>query len=238
MKPIVGIVPSINEKTNQYYSNIENAAAIKLAGGLPFLLPYIKDEEDLLQVVDKIDGLYLAGGNDVDPHYFSEDPHEKLKEVNPTRDAFELSLLTHMLTLDKPILGVCKGMQMINVALGGDLYQDIRTQAKKEVMQHIQKASINYPSHTIYIEQDTMLADMTKKTHIKVNSHHHQAVRNLGKNLLISAQTNDGIIEAIESTSHRFVLGVQWHPECMVQVDDGSSKTIYETFINNCKKHR
>lgn len=234
MKPIIGVVPSINETTNQYYSNIENTEAIKLAGGIPIILPYTESENNLLQLVNKIDGLYIAGGNDVDSKYFHEEPHEKLGEVNPTRDAFELKLLMRILNVDKPILGVCKGMQMINIVLGGDLYQDITAQINENLVQHNQKARMVHPSHTIHIIEGTTLHRITNQTKILANSHHHQAVRKLGKDIMVSGQTIDGVIEAIESTSHRFVLGVQWHPECLIQAGDTSSKKIYESFIHSC----
>src|SRR5699024_287701 len=125
MKPIIGVVPFINEDENQYYSNIKNAEAIIRVGGLPYLLPYVTSNRDILQIVNVIDGLYLAGGNDVDPKYYEETPHENIGEINPTRDIFELNLLKMMFKRNKPVLGVCKGMQIIKVALSRDLYQDV-----------------------------------------------------------------------------------------------------------------
>lgn len=235
MKPIIGVVPSINEKTKHYYINIENTEAIILAGGCPLILPYTAYEDDIRQLVNKIDGLYITGGNDVDPEYFNEAPHEKLGEVNPIRDAFELKLLTCILPVNKPVLGVCKGMQMINTVLGGDLYQDITSQVKTKLIQHSQKSQMIYPSHAIHIKEETKLHLITSKTKMRVNSYHHQAVRRLGRNLIISGESDDGIIEAIESTAHPFVIGLQWHPECMVRGEDNSSKKIYESFIAACK---
>ena len=234
MKPIIGIVPSINEIANQYYSNIENAEAIKRVGGLPYLLPYTVSKNDMEQYVNMIDGLYLAGGNDVDPKYYDEPPHEGLGEVNPARDAFELNLLTMMLHQNKPVLGVCKGMQMINVALGGDLYQDLTAQYKSELVQHKQQAKIIHPTHPIHMERGTTLQKIIDEEVLYVNSYHHQAVRRLGDNLIASSRATDGIIEAIESKVHSFVIGVQWHPEFLLPSHDTTSLSIYMSFINQC----
>lgn len=235
MKPIIGIIPSVNEVTNQYYSNIENAEAIKRGGGLPYFLPYTTSKTDIIQLTNVVDGLYLAGGNDVDPKYYAEAPHEKLGEVNPVRDAFEINLLTTMLKKNKPILGVCKGMQMINVALGGDLYQDIAAQFKDEPIQHKQQAKIIHPTHPIHIKAGTKLQRMICGRVLYVNSYHHQAVRKLGENLIVSSNATDGTIEAIESTAHSFVVGVQWHPEFLMRLNDTTSLTIYEYFISQCR---
>src|SRR5699024_2245097 len=163
---------------------IENANAITRVGGLPYLLPYVWSNRDMLQIVNVIDGLYVAGGNDVDPKYYDETPHEKIGEINPTRDIFELNLLKIMFKRNKPVLGVCKGMQMINVALGGDLYQDITTQCKDELIQHKQRAKIIHPTHPIYVKTGTKLYRMIRKKNVYVNSYHHQAVRGLGKDLI------------------------------------------------------
>ena len=238
MKPIIGIVPSINEDANQYYSNIENAEAIVRVDGLPYLLPYVTSNRDMLQIVNVIDGLYLAGGNDVDPKYYEETPHENIGEINPTRDIFELNLLKMMFKRNKPVLGVCKGMQMINVALGGDLYQDVISQCETELIQHKQRAKITYPTHPIYVKAGTKLYRMIRKKNVYVNSYHHQAVRRLGENLIVSSYATDGIIEAIESTVHSFVIGVQWHPECLIVSEDSDFLTLYESFIHHCRKKK
>jgi|SRR5690625_2527416 len=236
MKPIIGIVPSIDEESNQYYSNIENAEAIIRVGGLPYLLPYVTCNRDILRIVNIIDGLYVAGGNDVDPKYFNETPHEEIGEINPTRDIFELHLLKMMFKRNKPVLGVCKGMQMINVALGGDLYQDISSQYKDELIQHKQRAKIVHPTHPIDVKTGTKLYRMIKKKNVYVNSYHHQAVRRLGRNVIVSSYATDGVIEAIESTAHTFVIGVQWHPECLIVSEDPSFLALYEFFIHHCQK--
>ncbi len=235
MKPIIGIIPSINETENQYYSNVENAEAIKRAGGLPYLLPYTMSKADMERLVNVMDGLYLAGGNDVDPKYYGESPHVGLGEVNPERDAFELEMLATIFKYNKPVLGICKGMQMINVALGGDLYQDITEQFKNKRVQHKQQAKTIHPTHPICIERGTRLQKIINEEKLYVNSYHHQAVRRLGDSLTASGHATDGIIEAIESTAYSFVIGVQWHPEFLLQSNDTVSLKIYKSFIHHCQ---
>lgn len=236
MKPIIGIVPSITEDEREIFTNIDNIEAIKVAGGIPLVLPYMMEETAISQYITLIDGLYLGGGNDIDPSYFGEAPHPKLGEVNPIRDAFEWYILKKALAKDKPILGVCKGSQMINIVLGGDLYQDLESQVGHELIQHQQHSPVGHPSHNIDVVEGTKLYKIINKSTIKVNSRHHQAIRNPGKDIIVSSRSNDGVIESIESTTHEFVLGVQWHPENLLAEGDSSSQQILQSFIHTCKK--
>lgn len=234
MKPLIGIVPSIHENERYYFTMEDNVEAIKRTGGIPVILPYIEGTSELTQLITSIDGLYLAGGNDVDPIYFDEEPHPQLGEVNPTRDAFELQILKQMLAQNKPILGICKGCQMINVVLGGTLYQDIHAQMNQSLVQHQQNSPHSYPTHQIVLEKKSQLHQIINESSIKVNSRHHQAIRTLGKSLMVTSRTQDGLIESIESTAHDFVIGVQWHPESLLAANDGPSTQLYTTFIKKC----
>lgn len=235
MRPVIGIPPSIENGDNKHFINYDNIAAIKAAGGTPFILPYGYEEEIITQVADIIDGLYLTGGNDIDPTTFGEEPHPKLGEINPVRDYYELSLIAKMLEADKPILGVCKGCQMINIALGGDMYQDIHTQKETPLLQHSQHAPAEHGSHFVDVYENTLLQSILKKDRIKVNSRHHQANRQPGKEMVHSGIASDGVVEASESTTHTFVLGLQWHPENMAVAGNEDAQKIFTSFIDACR---
>lgn len=234
MSPIIGVVPSIDEDKGQYFINEDNVKSLSEAGGIPVLLPYFKNESTADELVERIDGLYLTGGNDINPFLFGEEPHQKLGVVNQQRDEFEMILVQKVLQKNKPVLGVCKGCQIINVALGGSVYQDIYDQIDSTLLQHHQQASDGYPSHFVHVTEGSLLSKIVGSSEIKVNSRHHQAIKRLGNSLVQSGTANDGIIEAIESKDYRYVLGVQWHPENMAMQGDDTSKKIFDSFIEAC----
>ena len=237
MKPLIGVSPSFHDKENVYQTAKANALAIERAGGIPLLLTYMTDHHDLDELVDRLDGLYLTGGGDIDPIYFDEEPHARLGTVQPERDAFELAIAKKMLEKDKPIFGVCKGSQILNVAAGGDIYQDIHSQIEGELMQHSQKKGKGYPSHWVEVVKGSLLHQLTGEEKIRVNSFHHQAIRKPAENFIVTASAGDGVVEAIESETHRFALGVQWHPETLaIDGNDEISKKIFRGFIAACEK--
>lgn len=232
MNPVIGVTPTISENNDRYIVSRNNCRAIEWAGGTPFILPYI----DAVEVIAaQIDGLYVTGGNDIDPAYYGEQPMEGLGRLDPTRDQFEVALIQAMLTLGKPVLGVCRGAQILNVVLGGTMYQDIASQVTNATIQHRQQAPAGHPFHDVEITKDSLLFRITGETSIRVNSRHHQANKEPGEGLVFSGFSSDGIVEAVESTTHPFVLGVQWHPEDLLQdgVDVVSGK-IYTSFIQAC----
>ncbi|WP_042146901.1 gamma-glutamyl-gamma-aminobutyrate hydrolase family protein [Paucisalibacillus sp. EB02] len=235
MKPLIGVVTSTDLEQDVYYTSKDNVNAINRAGGVPFLLSYSQNKDDILEIARKLDGLYATGGYDIDPTIFGEEPHPKLGIIIPERDLFEIELMKRVLELDKPIMGVCRGSQTLNIALGGDMYQDIYAQIPGELLQHQQKAPKMHGSHYVDVLEGSLLKELTGKTRMKVNSRHHQANRNVINPLQVSALASDGVIEAIESTKHRFVLAVQWHPESMLVSDDEASEAIFNGFIEACK---
>ncbi|WP_047981786.1 gamma-glutamyl-gamma-aminobutyrate hydrolase family protein [Ornithinibacillus contaminans] len=234
MKPVIGIVTSTETDQDVYAVATDNVNAILKAGGLPVLLPYFQQEEDLQEIAVKIDGFYATGGYDIDPTLFGEEPHPKLGTIIPARDEFEIALMKRLLEMDKPILGVCRGCQTLNIATGGDMYQDIYSQIDAALLQHRQNAPKEHGSHYVNVTKDSLLHRLTGKARLRVNSRHHQANRNVVSPMQISGLANDDVIEAIESTAHRFVLGVQWHPESMLVADDEASFGIYNGFIAAC----
>jgi putative glutamine amidotransferase len=234
MKPIIGVTSSKELGKEKYHIQQADTEAIIQAGGLPIMLPHLTNEDDIDQIAERIDGLYATGGYDVDPTLFGEEPHPNLGTVIPSRDAFELALIQKVLELDKPILGVCRGTQILNVAVGGDMYQDIPTQIEGNVLQHQQKAPSEHGSHFVDVKEGSLLHRLTESEKLKVNSRHHQANRSVPESFLISGTASDGVVEAIESKEHHFVLGLQWHPENMAVASDIPSQKIFKGFIEAC----
>jgi putative glutamine amidotransferase len=187
-------------------------SAIAQAGALPFVIPFLQEEGLIAALAEELDGLLLTGGEDVDPTRFGEEPSPGLGEVSPERDELEYRLIHAFMQKGKPILGICRGMQVLNTALGGTVWQDL-SRAKKRVLQHRQNAPRWHLSHHVYIYEETRLAGILGSGERKVNSFHHQAVKEVAPGFIVSAVSADGVIEAMESRDHRFVLGVQWHPE-------------------------
>ena len=234
MKPIIGISSSLNEHVLSVPTDY--IQAITKFGGVPIILPNI-EEDAIDSIVQLLDGLLLTGGGDIDPTIFNEEPHQNLGSITPERDEFEIAVINKMLKLNKPILGICRGMQILNIAIGGDMYQDIYMQSQSKLLQHTQLAPRNHASHFVKVLKGSTLSDIVQAEKIKVNSFHHQAVREIPNNYKACAVSSDGIIEAFESTVHSFVMGVQWHPECLLGKDDLASTAIFKSFILSCEKH-
>lgn len=229
MKPLIGI--SSNEKEDEIYVKEHYIEKVLQAGGIPVVITsHLK--EDVEALCERLDGVILTGGGDVDPSYFNEEPNRYLGTITPNRDTFELGMAEELLRVDKPVLGVCRGMQLLNVAIGGDMYQDIYDQADGELIQHDQKAPATYRSHHVYVEAGSLLCELVEEEKLRVNSYHHQAVREVPAPFKVSAVSTDGIIEAIESTKHRFVLGLQWHPE---RLDGSDSDAIFKKLIEESR---
>jgi putative glutamine amidotransferase len=186
--------------------------AVAAGGGVPVVLP---PQLDLaLELIDRLDGLVLSGGPDLDPALYAAAPHEHLGPVEPATDRWELALLQAALQRELPVLAICRGMQLLNVAYGGTLWQDIATELDLGEV-HRQKARGTQTTHTVTVAQDSRLADLTGPGRIDVNSFHHQAVDRLGPGLVVSARDDAGLIEGVEDPSRAFVVGVQWHAESL-----------------------
>jgi putative glutamine amidotransferase len=234
MKPIIGVTAPLIQGRVSLDQDV--AKSILLSGGIPYILPYTQDPATLDQVIDLIDGLLLSGGVDIDPTLFGEEPIPGLGEIMPERDELEFSLIKRALKVDLPILAICRGIQMLNVAAGGNMYQDIYNQ-KSNLLQHSQRAPRTHLSHFVQIKKDSKLHSITGTSKFKVNSFHHQAVKEPAPGFIISAISSDGVVEAIESRQHKYVVGVQWHPEFLTSVDE-VSKGIFESFILASINHK
>jgi len=200
--------------------------ALLRAGATAILLPPVEDMDILEEYLKLCNGYLFPGGGDVDPFYWGALPQKGLGEINPRRDFFELKLAEKVLERKLPALGICRGCQVLNVAAGGTIMQDISSP-----LPHEQQAPRNYPFHDIVVQPGTRLAQILEPE-IRVNSFHHQAVERLGRGMVVSALAPDGIIEAIESVESPFILGVQWHPECM---RDHASDQLFKALVQATK---
>jgi putative glutamine amidotransferase len=230
MRPLIGITTRVGAENN-FYLRRSYAEAIEAAGGIPVYLPLIPNREYLNVLSDKLDGLMLSGSNsDIDPVFYGEEPHPKLGSIIPERDETDLILLEHAELRKKPVLAICFGMQSLNVSRGGSLIQDLESQVP-ECLKHEQGEVYHRPSHHIKIEPESVLAQLAGGETVRVNSSHHQAVKQTGRDLRVIARSLDGVIEAvIDTRPDRFVLGVQWHPE--ISWDrDSFSQAIFRRFI-------
>ena len=229
MDPIIGITMIRQKEGNKLTMHILN----QLYKQVEFRCVFPSFNKELNEVLSKVDGLLLIGGYDVNPKYFDEHPHPKVGRIETNRDESDFALLQEALNLNMPVLAVCRGLQVLNVLFGGSLYQDIPSQVDG-AMQHTQNSSRHEKVHAITVYEDTKLHSMVGE-HIMTNSFHHQSVKALGEGLVISATTNDGIVEAIEHPKYTFCLGVQWHPEELAIHGDSPSKKLFEAFVTACK---
>jgi putative glutamine amidotransferase len=229
MRPLIGICSNYNLENEEYCLRNYYVESLLQAGATAIILPPVKDALIMEQYLKSCQGVVFPGGGDVDPYHWGELPSWELGEINPRRDYFELKLAKQVIARKLPALGICRGCQVLNIAAGGTLFQDINT-----AMTHQQKAPRNYPFHDIVIKPDTLLSRILNVSEIRVNSFHHQAVEYPGTGMDISALAPDGIIEAIENREAPFILGVQWHPECMT---DKSSEQLFMALVRAAKEN-
>ncbi|NMA96001.1 MAG: gamma-glutamyl-gamma-aminobutyrate hydrolase family protein [Clostridiales bacterium] len=230
MKPIIGITCDYDyeSKTSKLHENYFKA--ISKFDGLPILLPgnNIEDIEIILSIVD---GILLTGGADIDPFYYDENPHIALGNINPYRDEFEIELAKQTIDRNIPILGICRGAQVMNVAMGGSLYQDIEACFKDSAIAHRQKAPTDHGTHTVQVDPGSLLYKIVENEKISVNSFHHQAVKRVAPGFKAIGHAPDNVVEAITNEDHAFALGLQWHPERMID-SEKHSKYIFNAFID------
>ncbi|WP_105617385.1 gamma-glutamyl-gamma-aminobutyrate hydrolase family protein [Vallitalea okinawensis] len=236
MSTYIGIFPDTNDINNKIELNKDYYNAIVNIGAIPIILPYA-DQVKLKDVLQIVDGVLLTGGDDIDPAFIDEEPLRSLGKVNPERDIRELSIARYCLEEEIPLLGICKGMQVMGIACGGQLYQDIYSQRTTHTIQHQQKAPSWYGWHEIQLEQDTNLYGIIQKTSVRVNSFHHQGMKACGELLKVCARSKDNLIEAIEHPEHPFYIGVQWHPERMF-LKSSEQQQLFKAFFKCAKNYR
>jgi putative glutamine amidotransferase len=217
-RPLIGVTTSasVGASPERAYVNSAYLRAVQNAGGVPLLLPPSLDAGARRQLFASLHGLLLTGGGDIDPGHFGEAPHGSLHDVVPARDALEIEATRAALDGGRPILGVCRGLQLLNVALGGTLHQDVASEPGTPI-RHSQSEPRDQPSHRVKVTPASRLAEVLGAEEIDVNSMHHQAVKGLGRGLVPVAWAPDEIVEGLELDDRgHFVLAVQWHPEELV----------------------
>jgi len=227
-KPVIGITGNYGELTCKlgegYYKSILKA------GGVPVIIPPLSDTDSIINTLEHIDGLLLSGGADFNPLYAGEEPQSKLSSINSERDLPELLITQLAYNRQIPILGICRGIQTIAMTLGGQVMQDISETAH---IKHSQDADRSEPTHSVNIVEGSILSSLYEEQHIYVNSFHHQAVGDTGQRFRVTARSADGLIEAIESTEHKSIMGVQWHPECLSE-----GLPIFQWLIQEAAQYR
>jgi putative glutamine amidotransferase len=212
--PLIGITVDSDLSHQKYTLNQAYVKGVLAAGGIPVLIPYIMDQKLLTKLLATLNGMILSGGGDPDPITFNQEPMQGCGEINPARDEFELMLIKHCFSRQIPILGICRGCQIINIAAGGSIHQDIMPITKLE---HRQQAPRWHPTHLVKLEHNSRLKKIFVKETMRVNSFHHQAIDQVAPGFISSAKADDNIIEAIEMTNG-YAIGVQWHPEELLQI--------------------
>lgn len=236
-RPIIGI-PAATYTDQEYVSaptyrfNGNYPAALAACGALPLVIPLDLPEDILHDIFQRLDGLCLPGGADVDPAHYGEARHPDLGQVDAARDAAELALARWALAADRPTLGICRGIQLLNVAAGGSLHQHIPAQLP-EAGRHDYKPAESawaHPTHRVRVQSGSRLAQILGAVEVDTNSFHHQALNRVADSFQAVAWAEDGIVEGIEDASRRFVLGVQWHPEGMFN-SNLFARRVFQAFV-------
>ncbi len=234
MRPIIGILAEIDDA---FVTRVQDPYihAIEISGGLPVLLPYVSNEETIKSFVDLCNGFFFTGGADIDPQRYGESAKAFCGEIQSHRDELEFKVFQKAMKTSKPILAVCRGAQLVNVALGGTLYQDIPSEIHTKIS-HRQIEPKFSPSHEVQAIVNTPLYEMLGADRITANSFHHQSVKTLGDGLEIMATADDGIVEAFYLTGKHYIRAYQWHPERLIETDS-HNRMIFEDYINACKSN-
>jgi putative glutamine amidotransferase len=243
MKPLIGVTPDFNAGDRKewggreptYFLRARYVRAVEDLGGIPVVLPLVADLDARRRLLASIDGLLLTGsGPDLAPELYGERQRYRFRVMSQRRATFELEMVQLARAADVPVLGICGGMQTLNVAFGGSLYQDIDSQRSKP-LRHRQASPATELSHAVAIRSGSLLRHIVKTANMRVNSSHHQSVKDVAPSLTASAVAPDGIIEAIESRAQRFLLGIQWHPEFLFD-HYPLHRRLFEAFLRAARK--
>jgi putative glutamine amidotransferase len=224
MAPVIGITASIDHRSaafgETYSLTRKYAEGVLQAGGVPLIVPHNLGEDSLRVVLDRLDGVLLSGGGDIDPVLFGEAAHPATCEIEPDRDRVELTLARWVVERDMPFLAICRGIQVLNVALGGSLVQDIPSQVPDALQHSFDRKTTprDYVAHPVKIDPSSQLARVMQLEVAQTNSWHHQSIKQVADGLQVTALAPDGVIEAVEVPKRRYAIGVQWHPEWMFEI--------------------
>ncbi len=231
-RPVIGIMPLIDYDKHSYWMIPGYMKGLQDSGALPVMLPVLDSVSAVENAMRFCSGILFPGGQDVDPAVYHKKKTPLCGEVSRERDLMERLVLEQAMTANKPILGICRGLQFINAALGGTLWQDIPQQFPSQV-EHRQKPPYDIPAHEVTICGDAPLRTLLRQERIAVNSCHHQGIRELSPKLKPMAYSPDGLVEAVYSPDHYFLWAVQWHPELSFTTDK-NSREIFRAFIERC----
>ena len=234
MRPVIGVMPLVDEDKESLWMLPGYFDGIMEAGGIPIMLPLSDDSDMLVQCAEMCDGFLFTGGQDVSPKIYGESPLDDSVVCCAARDAMEGIILRYALEKDKSVLGICRGIQLINASIGGTLFQDLPKQHPSSV-EHHQKQPYSEPAHRVNVLKGTPLYELLGKEELAVNTVHHQAVKDVSPELEKMAVSEDGIVEAVYHPQHRFIWAVQWHPEYS-HVKDADSRKIFQRFVESAKK--
>lgn len=242
MRPRIGIPCrelKISGKKDPVWGVISSyVESVEKVGGLPILIPLSNDKEELKEFFNLSHGILLTGGEDVNPSKYSQAPSPKLKSTSDSRDEVEMEIAKWAVKEKKPILAICRGIQVLNVALGGTLYQDIATETDTKIEHDLHGVEDETAGHCVTVTKDTKLSKIVKSEGtLKVNSLHHQSLKEIGKGLKVVAKSEDGIVEGVESEDPNcFCVGVQWHPEILWQKGESHALRLFEALVEASKK--
>lgn len=234
MRPVIGVIPLWDNQKDSLWMLPGYMDGIFEAGGLPVILPLTDDPTVLQQVCERADGLLFTGGQDVAPQMYGEAILTDNLDCCPARDAMEKTLFHKAIVLDMPCFGICRGIQIFNVLLGGSLYQDLPTQHPSPVAHH-QSPPYDIPCHKVSVLRDSPLFDLVGTEVLSVNSYHHQAIKDLSPLLCPMAISEDSLTEAVYLPGKSFVWAVQWHPE-FSHLRDENSKKLFRQFVEACRR--
>ncbi|MEJ6471390.1 gamma-glutamyl-gamma-aminobutyrate hydrolase family protein [Fusobacterium animalis] len=215
------------------YVNKDYVDAVIRAGGVPLIIPFSTDKEVIISQAQLIDGLILSGGHDINPYNYGQEPSQKIGETFPERDTYEMILLEESKKRNIPILGICRGFQLINVAAGGTLYQDLSL-IPGNILKHNQVSNPTLKTHKVEIKENSFISSIFGKETM-VNSFHHQVIDKVANDFIVVAKASDGVVEAIEHKTYKFLVAVQWHPE-MLAVNCEKARELFSKFVEEAKK--
>jgi putative glutamine amidotransferase len=244
-RPVIGIVTQslpavVGERPLCWIVGAGYINALRSVGAVPWVVPLLPHDMDTMNAIfERLDGVFLTGGVDVEPSFYGEDKLPICGTTDTDRDVIESALLRHAMETKKPVLAVCRGLQILNVVCGGTLYQDVATQvpsaSKHDYFPTPAKPDRKYLAHTVTVKGGTRLERIFGTTVVPVNSMHHQAIKDLGRGLVTNALSPDGIIEGIEGTNGQYLMAVQWHPEELTETQP-EMKRLFTTFIDEAAK--
>lgn len=216
--------------------------ALTAVGALPWMIPLVGDEAETMRgIYDELDGVFLPGGADIDPANYGEERHARCDKGDPARDEVELMLVRWALAERKPVLGVCRGLQVVNLAAGGTLYQDLADQMpgsiKHDYFPFGGRYARDFLAHDVQVAERSKLAEIFGAGPLKVNSMHHQGIRSLGEQLVATAVATDGLVEGIESADDSYLVAVQWHPEVLAD-NCPRTRRLFESFVDAASAYR